>query len=551
MVRFRKNIATSTSTFAVTLCVFSVLVSTPSFATVSPPTTPSVTALATLAARASAAAALATRAESVSSESALRASIATQLAQSAQSQASSLSAAAVVAADESRTIARSNATATAKAAAKAKATETARAASGAQRAAQSAQRTAAAQELAAVRAARSANGMRLAANAQAATVTRMTGASTSASAVVQSASTPAAPATIPSQITPASPLPVTTGPVLPPAVASFPIIYDSAPSPGFISPIDTAQRYLIVYQSDYSSNFDPATQTDVDININAVIEAIGRKVAANGSPKWGVLDIENPFDEILKAGPSDARFAPAVASLVNVIRAVRVAYPQIKWTYYGFPRVPYWLGMQDWGGLTPEVREASYVQFAHNYEQVMAEMDWFMPSLYDVYERARAMPNCASAREVAEAEYRKACICVISRWFARASVAARPIIPVVSPWFQPGGVATSYQAIPMDEFCAEQVRPAIEAGANGMAIWGEMGYFLKMATAPQLPSAQYVQEWQVQTRAAFTPLVPTPTSGMLTIDWTSPSTISAIGATLNQTLVDAMRAIEARGQIPQ
>ena len=565
MVRIYNNLtlytATSTSVFAVALCVSSLLMSTP--ATASAPPTPSVAALATLASRASAAAAFATNAESAASASVLRASIATKSAQDAKSRALSLTAAAVVAANETRALARSNATAAIKAAAKVKSAEAARAAKDAQRAAQSAQRIAAAQESAAVRATRSANSMRLAANAQAAIVTRMTSQVTlaSASVVVQSGSTPALPSTIPAQNTavpsvvattgPVLPLNVaTTGPVLPPAVVSFPIIFDNGPTSAFVSPIDTAQRYLIVYQSDFSTD-DPATHTDVDINVNAVIAAIGRKVSASGSPQWGVLDIENPFDEVLKAGPSDARFDSAVASLVNTIRAVRVAYPQTKWTYYGFPRVPYWLGVKDWGGITPEVREANYVQFARNYEPVMAEMDWFMPSLYDVYERARAMPNSASVREVAEAEYRKACICVISRWFDRASVVARPIIPVVSPWFQPGGVATSYQAIPMDEFCAEQVRPAIEAGANGMAVWGEMGFFLKMATAPQLPSAQYVQEWRAQTRAAFTPLVPAATSGMMTIDWTAPSTIIAIGATLNQTLADAMRAIEARGEVPQ
>jgi hypothetical protein len=557
MVRSRNNstnhTATSTNAFAVALCVSSFLMSTPALASASAPPSPSVAALATRAAGASAAAALTTTAEAAARASALRAGIATQSAQDAKSQAMSLTAAAVVAVNETRAIARSNVNAAVKVAAKLKSIEAARTAKGAQSAAQSAERTAAAQELAAVRATRSASSMRLAANAQAAIVTRMTSkvTRTSASVVVQSGSTSAAPTTIPAQNTSAPSVVVTTGSVLPPAVASFPIIYDSAPSPGFVSPIDSAQKYLIVYQSDFSSAFDPTTQTEVEINVNAVIEAIGRKVPASGVPQWGVLDIENPFDEILKTGPSDVRFEPAVASLVNVIRAVRVAYPHIKWTYYGFPRVPYWLGMKDWGGLAPEVREANYVQFARNYEQVMAEMEWFMPSLYDVYERARAMPNCESPREIAEAEYRKACVCVISRWFDRARIASRPIIPVVSPWFQPGGIATAYQAIPMDEFCAEQVRPGIEAGANGMAVWGEMGFFLKVATAPHFPSAQYVQEWQLQTRAAFSPLVQAPTSGALIIDWTSPSTISSIGASLNQTLVDAMRAIEARGEAPQ
>ena len=345
-----------------------------------------------------------------------------------------------------------------------------------------------------------------------------------------------------------------TAPAAAQTAASFPIIYDSAPAAGFVSPVASASRYLIVYQSDFGA-YDPSDQTGVDVNPNAVIEAIRQKLATSGYSEWGVLDIENPFDEILKNGPADARFDRAVASLVNVIRAVRTAYPQMKWTYYAFPRVPYWMGMNDWGQLTKDEREVKYAEFARNYEPIMAEMDWFMPSLYDVYERALQMPRCASPREVAEAEYRKACVCAVSRWFTRAGVAARPIIPVVSPWFQPGGVATAYKAIPMDEFCAEQVRPAIEAGASGMAIWGEMGFFLKMATASNLPTAQYVQEWQAQTRSAFASLVPAGSAALApsapaspaSIDWFAPSTAQAIGATLNDSMSSAMRAIEARG----
>ncbi len=349
--------------------------------------------------------------------------------------------------------------------------------------------------------------------------------------------------------------PQVTAPVVSAVLApSFPIIYDSAPAAGFVSPVATASRYLIVYQSDFGA-CDPSAQTDVDVNPNAVIAAIRQKISTAGYSEWGVLDIENPFDEILKAGPSDARFDRAVASLVNVIRAVRTAYPQMKWTYYAFPRVPYWMGMNDWGQLTQDEREVKYAEFARNFEPIMAEMDWFMPSLYDVYERAQQMPRCASPREVAEAEYRKACVCAVDRWFTRAGVAARPIIPVVSPWFQPGGVATAYKAIPMEEFCAEQVRPAIEAGASGMAIWGEMGFFLKMATSSNLPTAQYVREWQEQTRSAFASLVPAGSAALApsapaspaSIDWFAPSTAQAIGATLNDSLSSAMSAIEARG----
>jgi hypothetical protein len=451
----------------------------------------------------------------------LPSSAAAAAAAAAQSRAAATAAA--VAAAQSRAAA-----ATAAAQARAIAASHARAAAKAAAAARSAAAQAAAVRVQAVAAAASAKAL---ADAQVASA---------AAAALAAAAVP--PVTAPAALAAAQ------------SVTSFPIIYDSAPAAGFVSPVATASRYLIVYQSDFGA-YDPSDQTAVDVDSNAVIEVIRQKLSKASYSEWGVLDIENPFDEVLKNGPADARFDRAVASLVNVIRAVRTAYPQMKWTYYGFPRVPYWMGMNDWGQLTKDQREIKYAEFARNYEPIMAEMDWFMPSLYDVYERAQQMPRCASPREVAEAEYRKACVYAVNRWFTRAGVAERPIIPVVSPWFQPGGVATAYKAIPMDEFCAEQVRPAIEAGASGMAIWGEMGFFLKMATASNLPTAQYVRDWQEQTRSAFASLVPAGSAALspsapaspTSIDWFAPSTAQAIGATLNDSMSSAMRAIEARG----
>ena len=443
-------------------------------------------------------------------------------------------AAAAAAAAQARAVAASNALAAEKAAAAARSAAAQAAAVRAQAAAAAAKAVADAQAAAAAAAAKALADAQAAAAAQ-------------ALADAQAAAAAAALAAAP-RVTP----PITSAVSVPP----FPIIYDSAPAAGFVSPVASASRYLIVYQSDFGA-YDPSAQTDVDVNPAAVIAAIRQKLSqplsSAGYSEWGVLDIENPFDEILKNGPSDARFDRAVASLVNVIRAVRSAYPQMKWTYYAFPRVPYWMGINDWGQLTKDEREAKYAEFARNYEPIMAEMDWFMPSLYDVYEGALQMPRCASPREVAEAEYRKACVCAVSRWFTRAGVDARPIIPVVSPWFQPGGVATAYKPIPMEEFCAEQVRPAIESGASGMAIWGEMGFFLKMATASNLPSDQYVQDWQAQTRSAFASIFPAgntalaPSAPAANIDWFAPSTAQAIGATLNESMSSAMRAIEARG----
>ena len=547
MVSFHGNFGTRFASLTCALAAASslsaTLIASPAAVSLAPPVSSSAaassTARSTPVARTTAVAQTAPGAATASSPSSAaaqsRATAAAAAAAAAQSRAAATAAA--VAAAQSRAAA-----ATAAAQARAVAASNALAAAKAAAAARSAAAQAAAVKAQAASAAASAKAL-ADAKANAAAALAAAAAARVTAPIASAVTTPAA-----SAVTPSVAAAVT--------VPSFPIIYDSAPAAGFVSPVATASRYLIVYQSDFGA-YDPSAQTDVEVNPDAVIAAIRQKLSqplsSAGYSEWGVLDIENPFDEILKNGPSDARFDRAVASLVNVIRAVRTAYPQMKWTYYAFPRVPYWMGINDWGQLTKDEREVKYAEFARNFEPIMAEMDWFMPSLYDVYEGALQMPRCASPREVAEAEYRKACVCAVSRWFTRAGVVARPIIPVVSPWFQPGGVATAYKAIPMEEFCAEQVRPAIEAGASGMAIWGEMGFFLKMATASNLPSDQYVQDWQAQTRSAFASIFPAgntalaPSAPAANIDWFAPSTAQAIGATLNDSMSSAMRAIEARG----
>jgi hypothetical protein len=126
-----------------------------------------------------------------------------------------------------------------------------------------------------------------------------------------------------------------------------------------------------------------------------------------------------------------------------------------------------------------------------SYGAVMAEMDWFNPSVYDQYEAALHVPRSQSTPYSAERAYRTASIELIRRWIAkRGDTGRRPIIPMVSCWFQPGGEATALRKIPVAEFISEQVEPCIVAGADSIALWGCMHYFVQVALMPpeQVPA---------------------------------------------------------------
>jgi hypothetical protein len=262
-----------------------------------------------------------------------------------------------------------------------------------------------------------------------------------------------------------------------------------------------------------------------------------------------VLDFEDPYDDIFRAGPSDPRYVPAMESLVETIRAVKQQFPQTKWTYYAFPRIPYWIGAgsdKQWVQVDAETRAAEFDRVLDRYAPVMNELDWFMPSVYDVYERSLDMPVSLVGRDEAEADYRRAAVEVVQRWFARAGTDAKPIIPAVSPWFQPGGRALKNRAIPTAEFVEDQIRPLADAGASGVAVWSAMDWFIDVSTRENMLLSATGQAARDEMRGIFASeyLRTSPT----TVNWTATATRRTLGDACNETLRQAMIAIAAAGE---
>lgn len=343
-----------------------------------------------------------------------------------------------------------------------------------------------------------------------------------------------------------------TGVEIAPAPASgsgqFVLLKDGAPTASFTSPVTYDSNYLIVYQN----NADTQAMVTGVINAERVIAEIRRLQASGVRSTWGVLDFETPFDEILMRGPSDPRYAATTASLVGTITAVKAAFPAIKWTYYGFPHIPYHPAAGDWGRVAPSSRDAVMRQYTDPYAAVLDSMDWFMPCAYDVYSKAKGMPRSPSPADVAESEFRRARVESIVRHFARSNRPVPPIIPAVSPWFQPGageGAATWLAPIPSEEFVADQLRPCIAAGARGFAIWGSMDYFLRIAALQTAPQANGVQQLRAQFRAALDAAYPQASSMMQAspatgINWEDAAAIRAVGGQMDATLSDALAAAD-------
>ena len=324
----------------------------------------------------------------------------------------------------------------------------------------------------------------------------------------------------------------------------FQVLYDAEPGLGFQKPVANATKYMIVYQDDA----DHGARTG-RIDPSKVVARVRAILDAGGASPWGVLDFEDPYDDIFRAGPSDPRYAPAMESLVETIRAVKQQFPQTKWTYYAFPRIPYWIGAnsdKQWVQVDAATRAAELDRVLERYAPVMNELDWFQPSVYDVYERSLDMPISLVGRDEAEADYRRASVEVVQRWFDRGGSAAKPIIPAVSPWFQPGGRAMKNRAIPTTEFVEDQIRPLAEAGASGVSVWSAMDWFIDVSTRENMLLSATGQAARDEMRGIFASeyLRTNPS----TVNWTATATRRTLGDACNETLRQAMIAIAAAGE---
>lgn len=308
--------------------------------------------------------------------------------------------------------------------------------------------------------------------------------------------------------------------------------------PGQASPASIpANRYMIIYQG-----VDPQSYASARISPANVIAAVHAEIAAGRWSEWGVLDFEDPFNEIMDHGPSDPRWQSAMGSLIDTVRAVKSAFPTVRWTYYNFPRVGYWNFERDWSSLTAAQRDAVRQDAVARYAPLMEELDWFMPSIYDRYERAGLDPSMRDFFVGAERSFRVASVDFLRRYMDQPGKVRRPVIPMASPWFIEGGRAPQWRAIPVDELIADQVAPTIAAGADGIALWCVTGWLSTIATREGTGFSAYSLQEQARFRAQFA----TDRLGGAVppgYQWGSPSSVALVRSHLADVVAGAVEAV--------
>lgn len=270
------------------------------------------------------------------------------------------------------------------------------------------------------------------------------------------------------------------------AEKTFTILYDWAPTEdsAVLQKLQAAgaEQYMMIYQ-----NSDPNAAKTGKIDVGIIISEVKARFGAK--PRgWGMLDYEVPFDAVLQAGPSHPLYETCTTEMIRAIRAVKAAFPEVKWTYYGIPGLSYWPASKLWTFASPTEQAAEIDRQINGYGPVLAELDWYSPCVYDVYSPELMTPEKAANHLKNEMDYRVARINVVREFLRRNNLPARPIIPSVSPFFAPGGNVVENQLIPATEMVRDQIKPVLAAGADGVAIWSCANWYVQQATIATNPS---------------------------------------------------------------
>jgi hypothetical protein len=293
----------------------------------------------------------------------------------------------------------------------------------------------------------------------------------------------------------------------------------------------------------FGQSADPESERTGKIDVARLLAEV-EKSMREGPFKWGMLDYENPFDSWMDMPSDSERHLQARTETLRALRAVRAAYPSVKWTCYGIPRLDHWPAGPDgtrvgWNGRRGKAQEAEIQRRVDAYAAIVAELDWISPAFYDYYENARMADPVGQSMVASEKLWRTESIKLARAIRTKLGLPPVPIIPCISPFFQPGGKATVLGVISGPELLDDQIEPSIASGVDGFAIWTAADYFSRVATTPTegLPAGSARKDQQ-EARLAWSALAgPAGTS----IDWGDDATKLRLSQRIGQIILDAAR----------
>ena len=321
-----------------------------------------------------------------------------------------------------------------------------------------------------------------------------------------------------------------------PAKSPTTLLYDTLVDPSVVVAARATQSQPLMIAYQYCS---PESLKTGRIEVGAVLMCID-KMTSGDPPEWGMLDFEYNFTDRMQKGLTpEAKVARE--EMVKLIRAVRAAYPRTKWTYYGVPFLPYWMDGKSWSDASDEQKRALMESCAQMYEPLVAECDWVSPSIYPVYDPTMFKPYEQAGVRAAGVAWRTAQVA-----FAKLLGRGKPVIPTISPLWQPGGLAASGTVVPPREFVLDQVQPAFRAGAAGVAIWTSCGKLIDQKAAETAAVAETGEFPRKNLVKAFL-------DGREPTNWKDPAVLEVMRQAAARMVLRSLRDVRAfqDGKIPE
>lgn len=287
---------------------------------------------------------------------------------------------------------------------------------------------------------------------------------------------------------------------------------------------------------------DPASLTTGRIDVGILIAEIRKRMGPNPTG-WGMLDYEDPFDAWLELPITDPRNRLASSEMVRAIKAVKAEFPNVKWTYYAQPRMArQFPDRKSWPDGTDAAKKAEFERRIAVCSDILREVDWINPSIYDVYENAMFKGGERDFMLANEAIWREQVVRLSKLIRERLGLPQVPVLPALALFYQPGGRATNMKPIRPEELITDQVEPALRGGADGFAIWTSMDFFQMLATLP--PEKELNELNRENQKAARDAWVPAFFAGKAPRDWTSPDVKFTISQETGRVIADGAALVD-------
>jgi len=256
----------------------------------------------------------------------------------------------------------------------------------------------------------------------------------------------------------------------------------------FLDPVthqDMQQQGISQYMMAYSS-VQPDNSTGV-VDVERLLQYV-RDTWGDNPVGYGLLDYEIPYFDNLRKGPGDPDYQRTAESMKRALVRLAQEFPNARWAFFGGPSIPRWVEVPGepwplpWNQLPEDMKQELVERNLRNWEPILESAGWVAPCIYDLYEDDLLSPESQQNTQQREYEYIMDRLAMARHFYEDRGLEPRPILPMVTPYFGPGGNSVETRLIPEQEFIRDQIQPCLDFGTEGVAVWSAMDYYINLAT---------------------------------------------------------------------